>query len=411
MEKFYETKQYYTSDTLKEIRLYTLDKHSEGARVIGSLSYRSGNASDCDLFETIVRDNKDDLIKLFKNGIQGIVKDLMKDKNQYFLEVKLGLNPYFNSISYGTCSNNVYNVEDGYFDLMKALHTRHLITDAENETISLVRRTYPKKQLEYELVKQIMRKHTILRWNENEILKGYKILESPEGKYKYTIEEAVCDKSQINVEGIFISNDNVYSDCSNFFVLEYGNNEYNTHVLNLSDDALYDASNYRKENLKQSMYTLTYSELQPNLFKALKRMLSYGKSFKKYNLLNTVYPLINSQWGQLYQMTSQLKTIMKILKEHGKKPLQLKPIYNQLDKIRFKLQELIFINTDFTKIFNLIDRVMSYNERVTTSDLYNDLSEITNNLLTYINQQTYNIMRNKGLYPLPPSLTPNEKPF
>ena len=410
MEKIYETKEYYTRDVLKEIKLYTLDKRSEeGARVIGSLSYRSGNASDCDLYETVIRDNKNDLIRLFKSGIQKIVNDLMMENKQYFLEVKLGLDPFFKNIGYGRCSNDNYIVDNEFFDKMYIFHMKKLISNEEFENINLVKRTYPRRQLEFELIKGIMRKHTVLRWTAREIFNGFKVLENLGGKYKYTIEQAVCDKSQINVEGIFINGDNIYSDCSNFFVLEYGDGE--KHLLNLSDEALYDAYNYRRENLKESTYTLTYSQVQPNLFKALKRMLSFGRSFKMLDLIEKVYPIINSQLGQLYQMTSQMKTIMKIIKEHGVKPLQLDPMYNQLDKIRFKLQELIFIDADFSEVFELINKVLSANKHVTTNELYDDLSHITHNLLNFINQQTFIKMKSIGLYPLPPYLMPNNKPF
>ena len=409
MDKILETKEYYTRDVEKEIKLYTLDKKTNGARVIGSLSYKSGNASDCDLFETIVRTNKSDLIKLFKTGIKKIVSDLVKGKKQYFLEVKLGLDPLFKNIPYGFCSNDNYNVDDEFFEFMHLLHSKKLITSDELNNINLVRKTYPKGQLEFEIVKGIMRKHTVLRWNASEILKGYKELSDLNGKYKYTIEEAVCDKSQINIEGIFVNSDGIYTDCSNFFVLEYGDDE--KHLLNLSDDALYDAYNYRRENLKESTYTLAYSELNKNLFKAVKRMLSFGRSFNNIDLIEKVYPIINSQLGQLYQITSQMKTIMKILKEHGKKYMLKEPIYTQLDKIRFKLQELIFIDYDFDDVFKLINIVMSRNEHIKESELYDRLDEITHDLMKFLNHQTYLKMKSIGLYPLPVYLVPRNKPF
>lgn len=407
MEKIYDVKQYYTRDVLKEIKLYTLDRKNDGARVIGSLSYRSGNASDCDLFETIMRDNKNDLIALFKKGIQRIVKDLMVGKKQYFLEVKLGLHPLFKNIGFGRCANDNYVVDDKYFDLMNALHTKGFISDEEHLIISNIKMTYPKKQFEYEMIKEIMRKHTVLRWNAKEILQGYKVLKGATGKY--TIEEAVCDKSQINIEGIFVNSDGIYTDCSNFFVLGYGDSD--KHLLNLSDEALYDSRNYRRENLKQSTYTLTYSQLHPNLFKALKRMLSFGRSFNMIDLIEKVYPLINSQLGQLYQIVSQMKTIMKIIKEHGDKRLLKEPIYTQADKIRFKLQELIFIDHDFSDVYELFNVVTSQKDYITLEDLYDNLNKITNNLLDFINQQTFNEMKLIGLYPLPVYLIPTNKPF
>lgn len=409
MEKVYDSKEYFTRDVLKEIKLYTLDKRNEDAKVIGSLSYRSSNASDCDLFEIIKRNNKNDLIKLFKSGIQRMVRDLTVTKKQYFLEVKLGLDPLFKSIGYGRCSNDNYNVDSEFFNTMRMLYSKKLISDVEMGNINLVEKTSPKRQLEFEIIKSIMRKHTVLRWDKLEIIKGYKVLRTLNKSYNYTIEEAVCDKSQINIEGIFVNGDNIYSDCSNFFVLEYGDAE--KHLLNLSDDALNNSYEYMKENLSVSTYTLAYSVLQLNLFKALKRMLSFGRIYKNIDLINKVYPVINSQLGQLYQMTSQLKTIMKILKEHGNKYILKDPIYHQLDKIRFRLQELIFVEYDFNDIYELINVAVSKKEHIKESELYVKLDEITHNLMTFLNKQTYIKMRDIGLYPLPPYLVPQNKPF
>jgi len=412
MDKILTVKQYYTQDVLKEIKLYTLDtKSEEGAIVIGSLSYRSGNASDCDLFETIIRDKKNDLIALFKSGIAKVVNNLMMTQNQYFLEVKLGLNPSFKNINYGICANDTYNVSDEFFEMMTEYYKRGLITSEDLNTIARVRATHSKGQIEYELIKGIIRKHTILRWTAREIFNGFKLLDSMQLPIKYTIERSVCEKSRINIEGIFINDDGLYEDCSNFFVLEYEDASENKHFLNLSDEALYDPYNYRYENLKESTYELAYSKLNTNLFKSLKRMLSIGRTFQNIPLIEKVYPLINSQLGQLYNVTSQMKTLMKIVSEHGIKPLLLPPLYHQLDKIRFRLQELIFLNADFSEIYDLVDKVLSRNQYVSTIYLYEDLSKITRGLLDYINNQTLLNMQKMGLYPLPQYLIPKNKPF
>lgn len=408
-KKVLENKVFYTRDIEKQINIYTLD-YSSGPIVIGSMSYRSGNASDVDLFEKVFKGSKTGLIKLFVEGIKRIVQKLQRDPRQYFLEVKLGMNTLFN-LHIGICRNDKYDMDSQFFDNVNVLYENKLITPEEFEVIQNIHKKPYKNQLDYEIVKLLMRKRAILRWSYDEIMIGYKILKNIRGEYRKTIENAVQDKGQINIEGLFINDDNKIVDCSNFFVLEYIGDDGVKHLLNLSDEALYDAFNFRDDNLKQSTYTLMYSILQPNLFKAVKRLLSYGKMKKDTILISKVYPLINSQLGNLYQATSQLKTVNKLLTEHGPKKIFYENIYHTLESIGFKLQELIFIDFDIKQIIELIEIVLSNKAEIKESELIEQLNDITHDLIEYINRKTKIEMMKVNLYPLPNYLTPENKPF
>ena len=317
----------------------------------------------------------------------------------------------YSDLDYGYCQCDTYTVGLSFFSKMTQYYEKGFINQSEYDIIKSIEYTIPKKQIHYEIVKNILRSRYILRWNIEEIHQGFKILRDINNdNYKYYLENGVSEKSQINIEGIFINDDNKYIECSNFFVLEYTDIIGEHHLLNLSDTALYDTMNFRRENLKQSMYTLMYSDIQPNLFKAVKRMLSFGRSFKMIHLLELVYPLINSQLGALYQLYAQLKTIMKVLKEHGNKNIRLDSIYHQLDSIRFKIQDLIFLNYDTSDVINLITLVLS-DEKITPLELYEKLSNITRNILNYLNSETKHKMIDTGIYPLPSYLVPSNPPF
>ena len=410
-KKILDSKTYYTKDIDKQIKLYALDKKSGEAHVIGSMSYRSGNASDVDLFEETIRDNKEEIIKFFAKHIKRITSGLQKLKHQYFLEVKLGQDHLFSDIDIGYCSNDTYMVPPDLFNILTNLSAEGFITPDEYVIVKEIQNTSVKNQLHYELIKQIIRKHAVLRWTSKEIYLGYKLLHDPNGTYKYFIEDALQDKGQMNIEGIFINANNKFVDCSNFFVLMYKDSNGTEHMLNLPEAALVDATNYRMENLKQSMYTLMYSKLQPNLFKALKRMMSYGKSFGVIELLKAVYPIINSHLGVLYNIMSQLKTCSKVLKEHRSKYLYKNTMYHTLDDIRFKLQELIFVEYDFSEIIDLITLTLSSSKKIKMSELSEMIDTISKHLMKFLNHQTYQKMVNIGLYPLPDNLLPKEKPF
>jgi hypothetical protein len=291
---------------------------------------------------------------------------------------------------------------------MKSYHDSGFISQEEYNVVKEIQNKTSRDQIDFETIALLLRKRSILRWTSREIGLCYKILLDEQGyKYKYLIEYGVQEKSQINIEGIFINADNKYVDCSNFFVLQFGDNKT---IMNLSEEANYNP-NYRLDNLKPSMYTLMYSKLQRNLFKVAKRMLSYGKMSKNIDLIEMVYGIINSQMGILYNFMSQLKTLSKIAKEHKNKYMYKKTLYHVIESIGFKLQELIFIDYDFTELTNMIDLVLSKDKTIKESDFAKLVDEITHHLLDFINQQTEKEMIKKGLYPLPDYLMPQQKPF
>jgi len=221
MSALFEIRDKYPRDIEKEIKLYSIDKKGDGARVIGSLSYKSGNASDVDLYETIFRDNKEAVINLFVSNIKKMTKEINQMKDNFFLEVKCGINHLY-YIDFGKCKNNIYTVNNDFFQLMDIYFKKKLLNNDEYKLIKDIQSIHNKNQLHFELIQKIMRGRYILRWNSSEIHSGYKILKTLDGKeYKYTLEDGVVEKSNINIEGIFITGDNKFSEVSNFFVLEY----------------------------------------------------------------------------------------------------------------------------------------------------------------------------------------------
>lgn len=410
-KKLFDVRTDYPNDIKDEIKLYSVDKENNNAHVIGSFAYRSGNASDVDLFEPVYNADKQTLIKYFIYGIKKIVSDLMKTDKQYFMEVKCGLDNLYYNVDYGKCSNNVYYVPDSFFELIDIYYERLFLNEKEYTTIKQIQTKSNRDQLDFEKVKKIMRTRYILRWTPDEIFRGYKVLRDFTGLYKYSLEIAVQEKSNINVEGIFLNSDNKYSDCSNFFTLSYKTKYGRILFMNLADRANEDFLNFRKEDLKTSMYTLLYSKLEPNAFKAIKRMFSYSIAFKDIDLATKTYKLINTQYGRLYSLNSQLKTIAKVIQIHGKKHLYKNELYHHLDYIRWEMESLILINYDLSEFINIIKQLIDVNTVLPPNAFISSINLITHDISDYINKITYNMMHEVGLYPLPQNLTPLIKPF
>jgi len=410
-EKLFDVRTDYPQDIKQEIKLYSVDKEANNAHVIGSFSYKSGNASDVDLFEPVYKPDKKVLINFFILGIKKIVKDLMASPKQYFMEVKCGLDHLYSDVVIGVCSNNNYQAPDQFFELMNIYYSYGFINDKEYTTIKQIENKPNKDQRDFEIIKKLIRSRSILRWTPNEIYNGYKIIKDMNGYYKYTLNIAVQERSNINVEGIFLNDDNKYSDCSNFFTLSYKTKYGKLLFMNLSDKANEDFLEYRKEDLKNSIYTLMYSKLEPNPVKVIKRILSYGIAFKNVDLVTRAYKLVNTQHGRLYALNSQIKTISKVIQIHGNKHLYKKELYHHLDYIRWEMQTLILLNLDLNESIDAIKYLISEKTRVQPQTFINTLNDISHTISDYLIATVPKMLYDSGLYPIPQFLTPKIKPF
>jgi len=408
-----DVKTKYPEFVKNEIKLYTIDKENEATKVIGSYSYKSGNASDIDFMEALYRDKKQDVVKMFKSGIKRVTKAVHKAPKNYFVEVKLGLDHLYD-VRIGTCSNNKFTADPDFFTLMNMYHAKHLIDDSEmNYICDLYEKTEPMDQKAFEKVSAIIRKHRILRWTHTEIARGNKLLKDFDGNvYKYTIEDGVNEISNINIEGITITKGNIYSDISNFFTIGCENEAGEIISVNMPSESTIDFIAFRNDNLKKSMYTLINSKIAKNMFKAAKRMLSFGISTKDEALVKKSYDIINTQLGILYQFLNQLKTIKKVIEIHGKKHLVKSTMYYQLDMLRYRLYDLITIDDSLiSPLIDDIEYIISKDTECTQEFVINTLDEDAHKIMDYINEHTTELMKNVGLYPLPSYLQPLEKPF
>jgi hypothetical protein len=410
-KKVFEKKTDYPKDIKEELKLYSIDKNSGRSRVIGSFSYRSGNASDVDLFEQVIKPDKKILIKFFIQNLKRVANDINKRRDQYFLEVKLGLDHFYYDVDCGECSNDVYNVSNDFFQMMNIYYENDFLSDDEMDLIREVEVADKRNQGHFEKIKEMLRKHFILRWTIDELNRGYKILRDMTGEYRYELDLAIQDKSSINIEGIFKTKDNKFSDCSNFFQLTYISKYGKQIFMNFADESMIDFLKFRQEDLKKSMYTLMYSKIAPNLFKSAKRMMSYGISFQDITLVTRCYKIINSQYGKLYALNSQLKTLAKLIKIHGDKQLDDEALYHHIDYIRWELENLILLDYNFSGVINILSKIIDENIRFSSKEVIEILDKITHNFMDYINTKIKDVMYNDDLYPLPKYLVPEKLPF
>lgn len=410
--KAYFLKRNYTQDVKDQIQLYTIDKETRHTNLIGSYSYRSSNASDIDFLEEIKRKNPEEIIRFFSANLKRVVNNLRLKKNQIFLEVKCGLDHLYYDLDYGNCVNGVYTMPDDLYNNLLYYKQHKFLNKEEFDILAQIALKKISDQYDYETFYNTMRKRYVLRWNFNEIMRGYKKLVSIENiGYKYFIENGIVEKSSINIEGIYINRQNKFIECSNFLWLEYLNKQGQTMMINMPDLYLQYKDEYFGEDLKRSMYVLLYSVTSNyNPFKAIKRMFSYARHFKLDSLLEITYKIINSMYGKLYNLNSQMKTISKVLETNA--VIDVLAVINQLDEIRWEIQSIILRDFNANMVANVINSILFNNNKIIDKNLFiNVLTFLTKYIGNFINDKTQDIMELIGLFPLPDQLMPKIKPF
>ena len=213
-----------------------------------------------------------------------------------------------------------------------------------------------------------------LRWNKNDIKKGFKVLE--DGR-KMTFQECILSKSTFKLDVVKII-DGVFTEFSDNYFIKLGE-ETNFFPHDLTKDHL-------MTSLKHSYEEFFYT--YQNLYKGLKRAFSYylmdGEGKNAY-LLKKLMKLFNSPVGKLYNIKGQLGTILLVMEnKNGFRVPKIKDIkrniqiiwksleYLPVPDIRKKLMHAMKVNT-----LPKMKRVLE--------DIEEDLFDIINNLtLTWV---------------------------
>lgn len=404
-----ERRDFLPSDIKNQFVIYAINKYDgddlDNMKLIGSMSYKTSYASDVDFYEIITKLNRDRLIDFFKERIVKIANDLYEDNKQYFGEVKMGLDKLYD-IFIGNCANDVYNMDNAFQMKINYLYAHKLLNSEEYDIIKNIINKRDKKQIDYEIIKYILRKRYILRWSLNDLNNGYKMLRDKYNiKYKYYIKDALKDKTKINIEGIYINSEGYYQDCSNYFDLRYIDKSGRERNVDLSNDRIYNSQEVKKRDLLENVYTLMNSKLQKNIMKACKRLFSYGRLTKDIYLLERVYPIINSEIGKLYYLMSKLKTCAKILE--SPEPINEPALRHTFEKIRFILDEIINYNVDNIKetIDDILLGEIANKKHIKVIDALNQM------VIEFINNVVLRKMKENNIFPLPDIYQPIDKPF
>lgn len=316
----------YSIPVNKAIHLITFEP---GVEPVGSFAYKILFPGDIDLREQITECcDKNEAVQKIANDIKLIVRRLISEPGYYLADFKAGLD-----------------------------------------------KRYPKSRDSF-----------ILRWDEADIIKGYKILP---GGIKYTLEEALMDPTIVKLD-MWAPINGRYVEVSNFMILMYEDEMGNVELLNGPQPDYI-------QSIKEDIQTY-FSKESLNAFKATKRMMLLAKAFDDNKNLEKILPLINSGAGLLYQVVSDMNTISEMVEKLGNRaPYEY--LFREIDNFKERLSYIYEFTFDEIMVDMKINNIVM--NKLIGAQLIEQLDQITKYLLQILNETTLMYDKVNGLYPPP----------
>lgn len=393
----------YPKSALQEINLLSVSHEGEYiARPFGSYTFRIQRyPGDLDLIENIdPRGSKDQIIKKVETTLKKIVKKIVSQRLHYYSEIKVGYDYHYGDwrMSFGTMEYGIFipnSPSDKKFPNLKKYFNQ------EDRKI-IEKMLLGNTSNNYDVISYIVRQYYILRWSSFEIEKGKKKLH--DGSF-ITLNDALRSKSLTKIDEISVIDDK-FVEITNLYVLSYtdisGKHKFISPEPNEVDD------------IKEEIEKLYYSDVFYNPFKIVKRMFSVSrrpenKFDPKYRaIVKTLIPFISSDTSAMYQLKSELETLLIIYERFKEKKIKSIPqatINKQLNEMKIRLAYILEFPKEELLEFNRdIDQIIIVKKIDTKMDI---IEKITKILKKHINRDTIVFLNYHKLNPIPDFFMPN----
>jgi hypothetical protein len=220
-----------------------------------------------------------------------------------------------------------------------------------------------------------------LRWNKNDIKKGFKELKN--GKLM-TFQEVLLTKSVIKLDMVDYL-DGYFTEISEMYFFKLG------------DHTNYNEDEFERDNILSSLKISTNEYLnEGNYFKALKRLFSYLsiKGDSKYKAEErALIDFFNTSVGLVYKAVSEIDVLILLLNCEFRKP-PLKDIFNTLQIVKQNISSVFDI--DLKNIITQIDKICLYNSY---TKVETELKHVRKELFEISSSKSLDfIARNKNLF-------------
>lgn len=365
----------YSSDAVKVLDAMSFTK-GKGVGLLGSMSIRSQQyAGDFDAFEIVNMKEDSDKVALHMLAVRWkeIMKTLMGMPNTYIGDIKSGSVEEWRVIpKEAKVENNKVVGMDVVASKSKltALRKEGIITEKE-ETDAMKLLSGPMTVLKFLEAKAELKFH-IVRWTPREILEGQKTLR---GGRVFTVEEGFSSPTITKLDVISLVQNNRYTD---FSMIYYFRN--NGRLLNPD---LIDVVNSLKENI------ILYKK-KGNYFKVLKRYFALAKFLKKPKIIEVLTPILNSDLGRLYHITSDIGTLITLLEEY--KPND-KMVRSEIDQFINRLSNVYQLKDYLKKEQSILGLIQSTLKDPKKETMVKKLESINQTLSDILNKHSKKIVK------------------
>ena len=356
------TKSYpenYPSDALTILNAMSFSDGKD-VKLLGSMSIRSQQyAGDYDAFEVVKEHGEiNNVLKRLAHKFQEIIKTLMRIPNLVIGDIKAG------TIDEWRVLDKDSEVQNGKVVGYSAAESRAKVDFLlRKEVISKQEAEHARKLLkpyltpiEFLKARKDLR-FNIVRWSVQEVLAGHKTLRDGGS---YTLEEAFHSPTITKLDVIGFVQNNKFTDFSMIYEFQCDGVVLNPEKIDIQNSLKEDILYYRAEH-------------QP--FKVLKRMFALAKFQHNETLLHKLVPILNSDLGRLYSLSSDIGTLVAVLEEKHSK-IDTKKILFEIDQFKARVGNIYTLKTFLAHEHKILGHIHSALKSTSRSHLLAHLKEI-----------------------------------
>ena len=234
------------------------------------------------------------------------------------------------------------------------------------------------------------RDHQIVRWNAGEILSGFKVLpptrEDPNG-VELHLSEAVLAPTITKID-MWAPVGERYVEVSNFLILFYKGPRGKVTPLTPVEDYI------------ASIRHDVGAYLLSNTFKAIKRMLLLARSYEDDAMISRILPLVEGDEGLLYQIVSDMRTLVDMLDKLKGPSIPYKFFYREIDGFKGRLSNISSFDFREGLVDAQINAILGH--KIKGKKLARSLEAIADSLLDVLNVAASSYGEKVGILPPPP---------
>lgn len=385
----------YPQETIKNIKLLSFSKNKM-ASPFGSYIYRLQRfPGDVDLIEEFNECcSLKEVISQFERTLKRVVRQILKSRYHYYSEVKAGLDIRYD-INIGTMTNGIYIPNPELSLITYTYYEMDLLTLEENNIIQYILSNVKDfGSREYDTITFIYREHKILRWTAEEILKGSKNLP---GSKKISLKQALHHQTYLKIDMIVALSSKLI-EVTNFFQLAYEDKHGDIHLINVD----FSINQNIPIQLPKEIEKLYFSDMFYSPFKMVKRLYSLARHNNDKILLHKIIPFVSANASLLYQIKSEIDTILLVLERMKSFPKKL--IENELDEEKLRISTILELSRE--ELLQINDLINKINKTKRKHDKMSLLKNLKKLIVAHINALTINYLEKVGLNPPPNQYLP-----